>query len=524
MNYTLGGVHTNFFAKDGKIVSLLHPAVDREKYLQEVRDYIIEEYCKDEEEARKPYDLDEFPFKFFPDPDYKKNQNDYEPKKTVVANISSGALSNLKIFFSREFGKNIDAIDISAVKKVEKREKDEWVDRQRLNKCSFEDACQSCFPDEGEMKKIPITLEEDKYVLDRSFIREVDWLSREQLRRFRDTSVAGKGESDDKPLTEEEKELFKALLYAFNYSNHDFDLPDTNFIVKNGKIVSLLHYTVDREEYLQEVKDKTKEEYCKDKEEAYDLNEFPFEFLSNCEKNQKMTVVANISRGALSNLEKLFIYGYEEKVKIEKINIDIVKEVVKSRKHILVKRKAKEGIEKQGGYNSRIKLYEAATASYPDESTLEGISIEKHGAGYRLERTYGLSETKLFVNDLGYTEDRSKAGKVKSEDNKDSGISSGEATDAENVSFKAEATTSGYESMDCKELPSVQQQNPLQNTGGGSPKRKFSSSEDEGSPTSKYSKSGSSNSSSEVGSPCSNLSDSQSVLCMRFHGANLGRK
>ncbi|UPA54904.1 hypothetical protein MWH06_06570 [Wolbachia pipientis] len=65
---------------------------------------------------------------------------------------------------------------------------------------------------------------------------------------------------------------------------------------------------------------------------------------------------------------------------------------------------------------------------------------------------------------------KSKAGKVKSEDNKDSGYSSGFVTDAENVSSKAEATTSGYESTDCE------------NTRGGSPKRKSPSPEDGGNP------------------------------------------
>lgn len=214
INYTLDGVYTNFFAKDGEIVSLLHDSVDREKYLQAVRDYIIEEYCEDEEEAREVYDLDEFPFKFLPDPDYEKNKNDCEknPKKTVVANISSGALSNLKILFSQRFEKNVDAIDINWVKDVEKREKYEWVDYQLSNRDSLEEACEGyspdkkaieeacegCFPDEGAMKKIPIAFEEGEYVLDRSRDTcEVELLFREQLRRFRDTSVAGKGKSED---------------------------------------------------------------------------------------------------------------------------------------------------------------------------------------------------------------------------------------------------------------------------------------------------------------------------------------
>lgn len=106
------------------------------------------------------------------------------------------------------------------------------------------------------MKIIPIAFEEGEYVLDRSRDTcEVKLLLREQLRRFRDTSVAGKGESGDKPLTKEEKELFKVLLYAFNYSNNNFDLPDTNFIVKNGKIASLISDSVNVKEYLQKVRD-----------------------------------------------------------------------------------------------------------------------------------------------------------------------------------------------------------------------------------------------------------------------------
>lgn len=463
-NYTYGGVYTNFFAKDGKIVSLLHDNVDREKYFQ-----AVEEYCKGEEEARGLCDLNEFPFKL-----------NYEEKKgkTVVANISSGALSNLKILFSQKFGENVDAIDISAVKKVEKREKDEWVDRQLKDSLeeacegcfsdeeAIEEACQDCFPDEGAMKIIPIAFEEGKYVLDRSGDTcEVELLFREQLRRFRGTSLE-KRKSSDKPLTEEEKNLFKELLYAFNYSNNNFDLPDTNFIVKNGKIASLIPDSVDVKEYLEEVKKKTKEEYCKDKKEAYDLDEFPFEFLSNCEKNQETTVVANISRGALFNLKKLFIYGYKKKaetgdidIKIGDIDINTVEEAVKSKKYELVNSKVK-GIEREGGYYDRIKHCEAVTACYPDENALEDIPIGKYKAGYRLDHTRGPWETESLLEELKYAKDKSKAKKMKSEDNKDSSISSGEATDAENVSSKAEAiTSSGYESMDCE------------NTRGGSPKR-----------------------------------------------------
>ncbi|WP_419247451.1 hypothetical protein ACJZL1_02775 [Wolbachia endosymbiont of Rhagoletis indifferens] len=457
MNYTLDGVYTNFFAKDGKIVSLLHDNVDREEYLQVVIDYVVEEYYETEKEARESCDFDEFPFKFLPDPDYEKNQNDCEKnsRKTVVANISSGALSNLEKLFRQKFGKNVGAIDINWVKKVEKREKDEWVDRQRSYGDSLEEACKGCFPDEGPMKIIPIALEGDEYVLDRSREEcEVKLLLREQKLRLRGTLV-----------NEEEKELFKALLYAFNYSNNNFDLPDTNFIVKNGKIASLIPDSVNVEEYLQEVIDKTKEEYCEDKKEAYDLDEFPFEL--NCEKNQETTVVANISRGALFNLKKLFIYGYKKKaetgdidIKIGDIDINTVEEAVKSKKDELVNSKVK-GIEREGGYYSRIKPDEAATASYPDGNALEGIPIIKGKGGYCLDRTFNDWETKLFVEDSEYTKGTSKAKKMKSEDNKDSGISSGEATDAENVSSKAEGKTSGtsgYESMDCE------------NTRGGSPK------------------------------------------------------
>jgi len=307
-NYTFDGVYTNFFAKGEKIVSLLHDNVDREKYLQEVKASIIEKCCETEEEARELYDLDEFPFKL----NCEEKQG-----KTVVANISRGALSNLKILFSQKFGKNVDAIDISAVKKVEKREKDGWVDRQLFNKDSLEEACEGCFPDEeaieeacqdcfpdkGAMKMIPIAFEGSECVLDRSRDTcEVNLLLREQLRRFRG-------------LTEEEENLFKALLYAFNYSNNNFDLPDTNFIVKNGKIVSLINDDVDVKEYLKEVRGETIKEYCVNEEEAYDLNEFPFKFLSNCEKNQETTVVANISRGALFNLKEFFISWYGEKWK-----------------------------------------------------------------------------------------------------------------------------------------------------------------------------------------------------------------
>ncbi|WP_353277547.1 hypothetical protein [Wolbachia endosymbiont (group A) of Agelastica alni] len=441
-NYTYGGVYTNFFAKDGKIVSLLHDNVDREKYFQ-----AVEEYCKGEEEARGLCDLNEFPFKL-----------NYEEKKgkTVVANISSGALSNLKILFSQKFGKNVDAIDISAVKKVEKREKDEWVDRQRSEGDSLEEACQDCFPDEGAMKIIPIAFEGGEYVLDRSGDTcEVNLSFKGQLRRFRGTSLE-KRKSSDKPLTEEEKNLFKELLYAFNYSNNNFDLPDTNFIVKNGKIASLIPDSVDVKEYLEEVIDKTKEKYYVNEKEEYYVNDFPFKFLPNCEKNQETTVVANISRGALFNLKKLFIYGYKKKAETGDIDINTVEEAVKSKKYELVNSKVK-GIEREGGYYDRIKHDEAVTACYPDKNALEDIPIGKYETGYRLDRTFNDWETKLLLEELKYAKDKSKAKKMKSEDNKDSGISSGEATDAENVSSKAEATTSS--GTDCE------------NTRGGSPKR-----------------------------------------------------
>ncbi|GFR07250.1 uncharacterized protein TNCT_55501 [Trichonephila clavata] len=478
-NYTFGDVYTNFFAKDGKIVSLLHDNVDREKYLQKVKASIIKKYYETKKEARELYDLDEFPFKL-----------NCEEKQgtTVVANISSGALSNLKILFSQKFGKNVDAIDISAVKKVEKREKDEWVDRQLLNKDSLEEACQDCFPDEEAMKIIPIAFEEGEYVLDRSRDTcEVKLLLREQLRRFRNTSVAGKGESGDKPLTKEEKELFKALLYWFNLNNYTFEYTHTNFTVKNGEIATFTDNGFNVKEYLQELRDSTIKDYCVTEEEAYDLNEFPFKFLSNCKKNQGTTVVANISSGVLLNLKKLFIQEYKKKVEIKDIDINIVEEDVKSKKDLWVNSQ----VQKLG-----VRPREAITTCYPDESALEHIPIIRDKGGYRLDHTYSAKEVKSFLQ--GYAKGTSKAKKMKSEDNKDSGYSSGFVTDAENVSSKAEATTSGYESMGCE------------NTGKKSLKRKSPSPEDEGS-LRKSPRSENSNSSSEEArdSPRSNLSDSE---------------
>lgn len=101
----------------------------------------------------------------------------------------------------------------------------------------------------------------------------------------------------------------------------------------------------------------------------------------------------------------------------------------------------------------------AIKTCYPDESVLEYISITKDKGGYWINRDYDGSEVESFRKEQWPAKGTSKAEKMKSEDNKDSGISSAEATDAENVSSKAEATTSGYESMDCE------------NTRGGSPKR-----------------------------------------------------
>ncbi|WOE62197.1 hypothetical protein R0F62_03280 [Wolbachia endosymbiont of Drosophila aff. chauvacae BK-2020] len=248
----------------------------------------------------------------------------------------------------------------------------------------------------------------------------------------------------------EEEKLFKALLYWFNLNNYALDPPHTNFIVKNGKIASLIDDSVDVKEYLEEIIDKTKKEYRVNKEEAYDLNEFPFQFLSNCEKNQETTVVANISRGALLNLKELFSREHEGKVEIKDIDINIVEKAVKS--------------EKDKWVNFQVQAHglspkEAIKTCYPDESVLEYISITKDKGGYWINRDYDGSEVESFRKEQWPAKGTSKAEKMKSEDNKDSGISSAEATDAENVSSKAEATTSGYESMDCE------------NTRGGSPKR-----------------------------------------------------
>ncbi|WP_265035129.1 MULTISPECIES: hypothetical protein [unclassified Wolbachia] len=261
---------------------------------------------------------------------------------------------------------------------------------------------------------------------------------------------ASERRTSDKPLTEEEEKLSKALLYSFNLNNYALDPPHTNFIVKNGKIASLIDDSVNVKEYLQEVIDKTKEEYRVNKKEAYDLNEFPFKFLSNCEKNQETTVVANISRGALLNLKKLFIWEYAGKLEIKDINIDIVKKDVESKKDKWVNSQVREH-----GLSPK----EAIETCYPDESVLEYISITKDEGGYWIDRGYDGSEVKSFREERWPAKGTSVAKKGKLEDNKDSGISSGEATDAENVSSKAEGKTSGYESMD------------YENTGGKSPKR-----------------------------------------------------
>ncbi|MGL9718569.1 MAG: hypothetical protein ACR5K9_07970 [Wolbachia sp.] len=95
-------------------------------------------------------------------------------------------------------------------------------------------------------------------------------------------------DSRDKPLAGKEEELIKALLYAFNLDNYILECPNTNFIVENGKIASSINDGVNVKEYLRELRDYTIKEYCGTEEEAkegYDLNEFPFKFFSNCEKN-----------------------------------------------------------------------------------------------------------------------------------------------------------------------------------------------------------------------------------------------
>uniref|UniRef100_A0A1A9VJW7 Uncharacterized protein n=1 Tax=Glossina austeni TaxID=7395 RepID=A0A1A9VJW7_GLOAU len=272
---------------------------------------------------------------------------------------------------------------------------------------------------------------------------------------------ASEWRTSDKPLTEEEEKLSKALLYWFNLNNYALDPPHTNFIVKNGKIASLIDDSVDVKEYLQEVIDKTKEEYYVNKKEAYGLNEFPFKFLSNCEKNQETTVVANISRGALLNLKEFFSQEHEGKVEIKDIDINIVKKAVKSKQDKWVNFQVREhGLSPKA----------AIETCCPDESALEYISITKGEGGHWIDRNYDASEVKSFREERWPAKGTSKAEKMKSEDNKDSGYSSGFVTDAENVSSKAEATTSGYESMDCE------------NTRGGSPKRKSPSPEDGGNP------------------------------------------
>ncbi|XCA33524.1 MAG: hypothetical protein ABS808_01525 [Wolbachia endosymbiont of Polyergus mexicanus] len=257
----------------------------------------------------------------------------------------------------------------------------------------------------------------------------------------------------DSSLSKEEQELFKELLYVFNLNNQILECHHTNFIVKNGKIASLINDGVNVKEYLQKVRDYTIKEYRFNKKEVYDLNEFPFKFLSNCEKNQETTVVANISCGALFNLKKLFIQEHEKKVEIEDIDINIVKKAVKSKKDKWVDSQVQQGMARP---------CEAIKTCYPDESVLESIPIIKGKDKYYLDRTFRTREVESFLKERRCAEGTSKAEKMKSEDNKDSGYSSGFVTDAENVSSEAKATisgSSGYESVDCE------------NTRGGSPKR-----------------------------------------------------
>ncbi|MDE5057852.1 hypothetical protein OZD61_03575 [Wolbachia endosymbiont of Drosophila bocki] len=162
----------------------------------------------------------------------------------------------------------------------------------------------------------------------------------------------------------EEEKLFKELLYWFNLNNYALDPPHTNFIAENEKIASLIDDGVDVKEYLQEIIGKTKEEYRVNKEEAYDLNEFPFQFLSNCEKNQETTVVANISRGALLNLKELFNRKREGKVEVKDIDINIVEKAVKSEKDERVSFQVQEhGLSPE----------KVIKTCYPDESVLEPV-------------------------------------------------------------------------------------------------------------------------------------------------------
>ncbi|WP_265038312.1 hypothetical protein [Wolbachia endosymbiont (group A) of Hylaeus communis] len=275
----------------------------------------------------------------------------------------------------------------------------------------------------------------------------------------KDTANICNKEPEKQQVTKEKEEekLFKALLYWFNLNNYALDPPHTNFIVKNGKIASLIDDSVDVKEYLEEIIDKTKEEYRVNKKEACDLNEFPFKFLSSCEENQETTVVANISRGALLNLKELFSREHEGKVEIKDIDINIVEKAVKSEKDKWVNFQVQEhGLSPKKAINT----------CYPDESVLEYISITKDKGGYWINRDYDGSEVESFRKEqwpakgTRNTTTTFKKIEESKKDDSSSGYSSGFVTDAENVSSKAEATTSGYESMDCE------------NTGERLPKRK----------------------------------------------------
>ncbi|MGL9758379.1 MAG: hypothetical protein ACR5LA_06075 [Wolbachia sp.] len=355
---------------------------------------------------------------------------------------------------------------------------------KEVKKCAREETPVKQFPRKEVIIEIPIVLQDGLYTLDTSDIPSETRLLRQRARPTEGgmlgKNISGKdiGKKPQKcksSLSKEEQELFKALLYAFNLNNHILECHHTNFIVENEKIVSSLHDSVNVKEYLHEVIDKTKEEYRVNKKEAYDLNEFPFKFLSNCEKNQETTVVANISSGAFCNLKKLFIQEHKKKVKIENIDIKIVEKYVESKRRELVNSDVKKIEEERG---NRLTPEELVKTCYPDESALEDIPISKYEVGYCLDRGFHNWETKSLMKRC-CAKGTSVAGKGKPEDDKDSGISSGEATDAENVSSKAEATTSsGHESMDCENPPTSDQKN----TGGGSPKRKSPSPEDGGSP------------------------------------------
>ncbi|GFR17172.1 uncharacterized protein TNCT_706201 [Trichonephila clavata] len=348
------------------------------------------------------------------------------------------------------------------------------------------------------------------------------------------------------PLSKEE-ELTKALLHRFNCSNYIAGEVCTNFILEDGKIVSLLD--VDTTEYFKKVRAHIIENDCGTEgvaRKVYDFGQFPFVFPPEPQRNEdgKIIIAHNIDY-AIPNLKVHLIQDFriqvEEDVakKLEKMGVTEARERIKESVYLSEKRKNPgawyiyfDDKPFQGGselFKELKKIYIETFKSRWKECGLDDSLVSHENGVLYIENAidinvvkkigeYEKKEYEKLQESADYTPEERSLVCFPSE-----GIEGESPIILEKGQYLLDHDFGSDESMDCREpLPGFDRGN----TGRKSQKRKSPSpsSEDEGGPKSKSSRSESSSSSSEeeAGSPCSNLSDSE--LCGQFSNTRISKR